>query len=113
MRRTTTQDVEIGSKIIPKGERVLMWYASGNRDETIFENADCLDIDRQNVRQHLSFGYGVHRCMGNRVAELQLRLLWEEMLERYDQIEVTGAPIRAISNFVRGYTHLPVKLHAA
>jgi len=112
MRRTTTEEVEIGGKLIPKGEQVLMWYASGNRDETVFEDADRLDIDRSNARQHLSFGYGVHRCMGNRVAELQLRLLWEEMLDRYSRIEVTGAPVRAISNFVRGYTHLPVKLHA-
>jgi cytochrome P450 len=113
MRRTTTEDVEIGGQVIPKGERVLMWYASGNRDETVFEHPERLDIDRPNARQHLSFGYGVHRCMGNRVAELQLRLLWEEMLNRYDRIEVTGAPIRAISNFVRGYTHLPVTLHPA
>ena len=112
MRRTTTEDVELGGKVIPKGERVLMWYASGNKDESVFEDADRLDVDRSNVRQHLSFGYGVHRCMGNRVAELQLKLLWEEMLNRYERIEVTGAPIRAISNFVRGYTHLPVKLHA-
>ncbi len=111
MRRTTTEDVEIGGQVIPKGERVLMWYASGNRDESVFEDADRLDIDRANARQHLSFGYGVHRCMGNRVAELQLRILWEEMLDRYSRIEVTGAPVRAISNFVRGYTHLPVKLH--
>ncbi len=111
MRRTTTEDVEIGGEVIPKGERVLMWYASGNRDESVFEDADRLDIDRANARQHLSFGYGVHRCMGNRVAELQLRILWEEMLDRYSRIEVTGAPVRAISNFVRGYTHLPVKLH--
>ena len=112
MRRTTTEDVEIGGKTIPKGERVLMWYASGNRDETVFENADRLDVDRKNARQHLSFGYGVHRCMGNRVAEMQLNILWEELLDRYSRIEVVGAPIRAISNFVRGYTHLPVKLHA-
>ncbi len=111
MRRTTTRDVEINGTVIPKGERVLMWYASGNRDEAVFENADVLNVDRANARQHLSFGFGVHRCMGNRVAELQLRVLWEEMLQRYSQIEVVGAPIRAISNFVRGYTHLPVKLH--
>ncbi len=111
MRRTTTEYVEIGGEVIPEGERVLMWYASGNRDETVFENADVLDIDRENARQHLSFGYGVHRCMGNRVAELQLNILWEEMLDRYSHIEVAGAPVRAISNFVRGYTHLPVKLH--
>jgi hypothetical protein len=97
MRRTTTEDVEIGGKVIPKGERVLMWYASGNRDESVFENADILDVDRANARQHLSFGYGVHRCMGNRVAELQLNLLWEELLDRYSRIEVVGAPVRAIS----------------
>ena len=112
MRRTTTRDVEIEGAVIPEGERVLMWYASGNRDESVFENADVLNIDRSNARQHLSFGFGIHRCMGNRVAELQLKILWEEMLSRYSRIEVVGAPVRAISNFVRGYTHLPVKLHA-
>ena len=112
MRRTTTEDVELGGKVIPKGERVLMWYASGNRDESVFEDADRLDVDRENARQHLSFGYGVHRCMGNRVAELQLNILWEELLDRYSRIEVVGAPVRAISNFVRGYTELPVRLHA-
>jgi cytochrome P450 len=111
MRRTTTTDVEINGTVIPKGERVLMWYASGNRDEAVFEDPDNLNVDRSNARQHLSFGFGVHRCMGNRVAELQLRLLWEEMLQRYSRIEVVGAPVRAISNFVRGYTELPVKLH--
>ena len=112
MRRTTTEDVEIGGQVIPKGERVLMWYASGNRDESVFEDAGRLEVDRANARQHLSFGYGVHRCMGNRVAELQLNILWEELLERYRHIEVVGAPVRAISNFVRGYTQLPVVLHA-
>lgn len=111
MRRTTTEDVEVGGIVIPKGERVLMWYASGNRDEGMFENADRLQIDRANARQHLSFGYGLHRCMGNRVAELQLNILWEELLDRYERIEVVGAPLRAISNFVRGYTQLPVVLH--
>jgi cytochrome P450 len=111
MRRTTKEAVEIGGQVIPEGERVLMWYASGNRDEEVFEDAGRLDVDRPNARQHLSFGYGVHRCMGNRVAELQLNILWEELLERYRQIEVVGAPVRAISNFVRGYTQLPVVLH--
>jgi cytochrome P450 len=112
MRRTTTENVEIGGTLIPEGARVLMWYASGNRDEHVFEQAHLLQIDRANARQHLSFGYGVHRCMGNRVAELQLSILWEELLERYSRIEVVGAPVRAISNFVRGYTQLPVTLHA-
>jgi cytochrome P450 len=112
MRRTTTEDVELGGRTIPKGDPVLMWYAAGNRDENVFDDPDRLDVDRANARQHLSFGYGVHRCMGNRVAELQLNILWEELLERYSRIEVVGAPVRAISNFVRGYTQLPVKLHA-
>ncbi len=112
MRRTTTEDVELGGKTIPKGERVLMWYAAGNRDETVFDNPDRTNVERDNARQHLSFGYGVHRCMGNRVAELQLNILWEELLDRYSRIEVVGAPVRAYSNFVRGYTQLPVKLHA-
>jgi len=112
MRRTTTEDVELGGRTIPKGDPVLMWYAAGNRDDTVFDDPDRLDVDRANARQHLSFGYGVHRCMGNRVAELQLNILWEELLERYSRIEVVGAPVRAISNFVRGYTQLPVKLHA-
>jgi cytochrome P450 len=112
MRRATTEDVELGGQTIPKGERVLMWYASGNRDEAVFEGAASFDIERKNARQHLSFGYGVHRCMGNRVAELQLNILWEELLDRFSEIEVVGAPVRAISNFVRGYTQLPVRLHA-
>ena len=111
MRRTTTEDVELGGVVIPQGERVLMWYAAGNRDTAVFDNADVLKIDRPNARQHLSFGYGIHRCMGNRVAELQLNILWEELLDRFSRIEVVGAPVRAISNFVRGYTQLPVVLH--
>ena len=111
MRRTTTREVELGGERIPKGERVLMWYAAGNRDDTVFDQPERLDVERRNARQHLSFGYGVHRCMGNRVAELQLNILWEELLERFSRIEVAGAPVRAISNFVRGYTQLPVRLH--
>lgn len=110
MRRVATQDVELGGKIIKKGDRVLMWYASGNRDETKFERPDELVIDRKGARNHLSFGYGIHRCMGNRLAELQLRILWEELLARFDKIEVTEEPERVQSNFVRGYSRLMVKL---
>jgi cytochrome P450 len=87
-----------------------MWYLSGNRDEAVFENADVLDIERSNARQHLSFGFGIHRCMGNRLAELQLRLLWEEILQRFDSIEVLAEPSRTFSSFVNGYTHLPVRV---
>ena len=110
MRRTATQDVEVGGKQIKKDDQVLMWYASGNRDEDVFENADALDIERHNARQHLSFGFGIHRCMGNRLAEMQLRVLWEEILKRFEKIEVVEEPSRTFSSFVKGYTHLPVKV---
>ena len=90
MRRVATQDVELRGQTIKKGDRVVMWYASGNRDERKFENADQLIIDRKEARNHISFGYGVHRCMGNRLAELQLRILWEELLKRFDQLTVSA-----------------------
>ena len=112
MRRVATQDVELRGQTIKKGDRVLMWYASGNRDERKFENPDQLIIDRKDARNHISFGYGIHRCMGNRLAELQLRVLWEELLKRFDNIEVVGEPERVQSNFVRGYSKLMVKLTA-
>ncbi|WP_372747182.1 cytochrome P450 [Litorivivens sp.] len=110
MRRVAKQDVVLRGQTIRKGDRVVMWYASGNRDERKFENPDHFVIDRKDARKHMSFGYGVHRCMGNRLAELQLRILWEELLKRFDKIEVVGEPERVQSNFVRGYTKLMVKL---
>mgnify|MGYP002883038327 FL=1 len=111
MRRTVLRDTEIRGQKIRKGERVLMWYASGNRDEAIFEDADKLIIDRKNARQHLAFGFGIHRCMGNRLAEMQLRVLWEEIHKRFYFIEVLAEPERVRNSFVRGYLTLPVKLH--
>lgn len=110
MRRTATRDIELGGKQIKKHDQVLMWYVSGNRDEEVFEDAGILDIERHNARQHLAFGFGIHRCMGNRLAELQLRVLWEEILPRFEKIEVLEEPSRTFSSFVKGYTHLPVKL---
>ena len=110
MRRTANVDCEVGGKDIKAGDQVLMWYVSGNRDEEVFENADELDIERPNSRQHLSFGFGMHRCMGNRLAELQLRILWEEILTRFEKIEVQDEPTRTFSSFVKGYTSLPVKV---
>ncbi|MFT7652781.1 MAG: cytochrome P450, partial [Candidatus Azotimanducaceae bacterium] len=101
---------EVGGKNIKAGDQLLMWYVSGNRDEEVFENANDLDIERPNSRQHLSFGFGMHRCMGNRLAELQLRILWEEILNRFERIEVQDEPTRTFSSFVKGYTHLPVKV---
>ncbi len=112
MRRTANQDTVIRGKKIRKGDQVLMWYYSGNRDEDVFENADDLIIDRPNARQHLSFGFGIHRCMGNRLAEMQLRVLWDEILKTFDRVEVVGEPERTMSSFINGYTKLPVVIHA-
>ena len=97
---------------IKKGDKVVMWYASGNRDEQHFEQANDFIIDRKNARSHMSFGFGIHRCMGNRLAELQLRILWEELLARFDNIEVLSEPEIVQSNFVRGYSKMMVKLTA-
>jgi cytochrome P450 len=110
MRRVATRDLMLGGQFIRKGDKLVMWYASGNRDERKFERADDFIIDRPNARQHMSFGYGVHRCMGNRLAELQLKILWEELLARFETIEVVGEPERVQSNFVRGYSDLQVRV---
>ncbi len=110
MRRTATQDTELGGKQIKKGDKVVMWYASGNRDETAIERANEFLIDRPRARQHLSFGFGIHRCMGNRLAEMQLRILWEEILPRFHSVKVVGKPERIYSSFVKGYTVLPVQI---
>jgi len=110
MRRVAKEDVELNGQTIRKGDKVVMWYASGNRDERAIDNPDQFIIDRKGARNHLSFGFGVHRCMGNRLAEMQLRILWEELLARFDRIEVLGEPEYVQSNFVRGYTSMMVKL---
>ena len=112
MRRTALEDAIIGGKQILKGDKVVMWYLSGNRDDTVIDRADEFIIDRENPRHHLSFGFGIHRCMGNRLAELQLRIVWEEILKRFSFVEMVGEPERLLSNLVRGITRLPVKLHA-
>jgi cytochrome P450 len=112
MRRVAKQDVELKGQTIKKGDKVVMWYVSGNRDERAIEQPDQFMVDRKNARKHLSFGFGVHRCMGNRLAEMQLRILWEELLQRFDDIEVLSEPKYVQSNFVKGYTELMVKLKA-
>ena len=111
MRRTALEDVEFEGKTIRKGDKVVMWYVSGNRDEAVFKDADKLIIDRPNARAHVSFGFGLHRCMGNRLAEMQLRVLWEEIQKRFRFIEVVGEPERSLSNFIKGYVSLPVRVH--
>jgi cytochrome P450 len=110
MRRTALVDTEIGGKKIKKGDRVVMWYISGNRDEEAIEKPDEFIIDRPRPRTHLSFGFGIHRCVGMRLAELQLKIVWQEMLKRFERIEVVGEPKRVYSSFVRGIESLPVRI---
>ncbi len=112
MRRTATQDTELGGKTIRKGDKVLMWYVSGNRDEEVIENPNEFIINRERPRHHISFGFGIHRCVGNRLAELQLTILWEEIMKRFHTIEVMDEPVRVHSSFVKGYTSLPVRIRA-
>lgn len=112
MRRVATRDIEIGGKTIKKGENVVMWYISGNRDETMVDNPNAYIIDRERPRQHLSFGFGVHRCVGNRVAEMQLTIIWEEILKRFPRIELAGEPTRNYSPFVHGFETMPVIIPA-
>ena len=111
MRRTATEDVELAGKTIKKGDKVVMWYISGNRDDTAIDRPNEFLIDRAKARHHVSFGFGIHRCMGNRVAEMQLRILWEEILERFEHVEIVGEAKRLKSNFVMGITEMPVILH--
>lgn len=112
MRRIAKEDVELNGQTIKKGDKVVMWYASGNRDERAIDQPDQFIIDRKNARNHISFGFGVHRCMGNRLAEMQLRILWEELLKRFDNIEVLSEPTYVQSNFVKGYSKMMVKVTA-
>lgn len=109
-RRAATRDVELGGKTIAKGDRVGMWYLSGNRDESVFDDADALRIDRPNARQHLAFGMGPHRCVGSRLAEMQLRVLWEEVLARDLDFEVLEKPSYAFSNLVLSPTRMMVRI---
>ncbi|MEZ5653576.1 MAG: cytochrome P450 [Burkholderiaceae bacterium] len=111
MRRNTVVDVEMHGRTIPAGSKVIMWYLSGNRDERSIENPHAFVVDRDRPRQHLSFGFGVHRCVGNRLAEMQLRLLWEGILARNLDIEVVGRAERVFSNLVHGFSDLPVRVH--
>ncbi len=113
MRRTALADVELDGRRIGRGERVVMWYVSGNRDESVIDRPDDFIIDRPRARHHMAFGFGIHRCMGNRAAELQLRILWEEILKRFPTgIEVVGEAERGISNFLLDITKLPVRIAA-
>jgi cytochrome P450 len=110
MARTATQDCELGGKQIKENDRVCMWYVSGNRDEDAIENASEFRIDRKHPRQHTAFGFGIHRCVGNRLAEMQLRTIWEEIMKRFPKVEVTGEPVGLASSFIHGIRELPVTI---
>jgi cytochrome P450 len=113
MRRTALEDADLGGKRIRKGDKVAMWYISGNRDEEAIDRANEFIIDRARPRQHLSFGFGIHRCVGNRLAEMQLTILWEEILGRFPMIEVLDEPKRMYSNILHGIVALPVRIPSA
>lgn len=110
MRRTALADVAFRGKQIRKGDKIAMWYVSGNRDEAVIDKPYDFIIDRERPRQHLSFGFGIHRCVGLKLAELQLKIIWQEILKRFERIEVVDEPRRAYSNFVNGYETLPVRI---
>ncbi|MDO8409003.1 MAG: cytochrome P450 [Phenylobacterium sp.] len=112
MARTATQDFEMEGKTIREGDKVAMWYVSGNRDDTVIDNPDAYIIDRPRPRQHMSFGFGIHRCVGNRLAELQLTIIWEEIMKRFPDIQVLAEPKRSYSIFVKGYEDMQVVLPA-
>lgn len=111
MCRTATRDTMLLDQKIREGDRLALWYLSGNRDESVMDEPDSFIIDRAKSNQHLSFGAGIHRCVGERLATLQLRVLWEEILAQNLIIDVVGEPVRQYSNFVRGIKRLPVQIH--
>jgi cytochrome P450 len=110
MRRTALQDTVLEGHEIKKGDKVVLWYISANRDESVFPDAEALDLKRENARRHLSFGYGIHRCVGARLAELQVQILLEEMAERRMRVNVKGDPVRVAQCFVNGYRKMDVQL---
>lgn len=110
MRRTALEDTELFGHKIAKGDKIILWYLSANRDESVFDDADALKLDRENARRHLSFGYGVHRCVGARLAELQLRILLEEMAARRMRVNVVGTPERVHACFVHGFRTIPATI---
>jgi cytochrome P450 len=112
MRRTALSDITFGGKSIKAGDKVVMWYVSGNRDETAIEDPHAFRLDRERPRQHLSFGFGIHRCVGNRLAEMQLRIVWEEILKRFPVIEVVGEPARLKTPFIRGFRRMDARIPA-
>jgi cytochrome P450 len=111
-RRTATQDVELGGKQIKAGDKVVMWFGSGNRDEDVFEDPYRFDVTRTNV-DHLTFGKGSpHVCLGNALARMEIRLMFTELIPRLASIELNGEVKRVRSNFINGIKKFPVRVQA-
>jgi cytochrome P450 len=109
MRRTATKDVEVAGQQIAEGEKVVMYYGSANRDETVFANPDVLDVERPNADKHIAFGYGPHTCIGKRVAQLQLEAVYRQVLTRFPDMHQSGPIDVAPNNFVYAIRSLPVE----
>jgi cytochrome P450 len=110
MRRTATRDAELGGQTIRAGEKIVMWYISGNHDERVFPDPYRFDVGRENARRHVGFGHGIHRCVGARLAEIQLGVLIEELLDRAMIVTPDGEPERLASPFLHGFTAMPVRI---
>jgi cytochrome P450 len=111
MRRTALQDTELNGQRIAKDEKVVMWYGAGNRDPDVFANPDVFDLTRDNVSKHIAFGHGVHKCLGARVAQMQLRVAYEQIFERFPNIEFTGDMKIAPNALVHAISRLKVNLY--
>ena len=110
MRRTALAATELGGQAIAKGEKIVMWYISANRDEAVFKDAERFDVGRDNARRHLGFGHGIHRCVGAKLAEAQLACVIEEIVTRGITVVPQGAPTRLASPFLHGFTAMPVRI---
>jgi cytochrome P450 len=110
--RTAAADTEVAGVPIKAGEAMLMAYPSANRDEAVFDDPFAFRVDRANARQHLAFGYGPHLCLGQHLAKMEIRILFEELLARFDDFELAGEPAWTRSSFVSGMKRLPIKYRA-
>ena len=109
-RRTATKNTNIRGQDIKAGDKVVMWYGSANRDDDIFEDGHLFRVDRENAKKHLAFGAGEHLCLGNRLGHMQIRILFEELLDRFPNIHSTSDPVRIPSNFLAGISELKVRI---
>jgi hypothetical protein len=110
MRRTATREVEVGGQVIREGEKIVMWYISGNRDESVFSDAERFDVTRENARRHIAFGHGIHRCVGARLAEVQIAAVIDELVSRKLRVVPVAPPTRLASPFLHGFSAMPVRL---